>query len=192
VSFLIVVIGSLALAQKGAQNPGIEKKAPTPRLASVGSAERMQLLERASRDRSDLQAALIGQLRDESNPKEVTICIAYLLGVHRMGETLPDLSKYIALTNYTLLEENRRPLLGECPVVDALIRIGDPAIPQMIKTVETSGDQRVRELSAKVIRYVDGPEIARFRLQKAIERQSDPAKKARLKAAMDGIKIAPP
>ncbi len=192
VSFLIVVSGSLSLAQRQTQNRGLNEKGVMPRLASLGSDERMKLLERASTDRSDLQTALISQLRDESNPKEVTISIAFLLGLHRMGQAVQDLSKHIALTNRPLLDDDRRPLIGEYPVVDALIRIGGPAIPEMIKNIETSDDEKVRELSAKVIRYVDGPEIARFRLQKAMEKQSDPGKKARLKAAMDGIKLPPP
>jgi hypothetical protein len=190
-SLVILGIASLTLAQKPAQNPGIGGKESLPRLASLSSIERMQVLERASTDRSDLQAALITQLRDHSNPKEVTISVAFLLGLHRMEQAVQDLSTHITLTNYPLAEDDRRPLIGEYPVVDALIRIGSPAIPEMIKNIETSDDRKVCELSAKVIRYVDGREIASFRLQKAMERQSDPGKKARLKAAMDCMKPPP-
>jgi hypothetical protein len=64
----------------------------------------------------------------------------------------------------------------------------NPAIPKMIKNIESNDDANVRKLSATVIRYVDGPDIAKFRLEKAIESQSDPTKKARLKAAIEEIK----
>jgi HEAT repeat protein len=158
-----------------------------PKLTSIQEGERLKLLNQLSKDRSNLQTKLLSQL-DESNPKEVTFGIAYLLGVYRMDQAVRHLSKYIALKNEQSDLVKRLPLYGEYPIVEALIRIGNPAIPAMIENIESSDDENVRKLSARVIRYIDGTEIANFRLAKRMENESDPIKKARLIAAMESIR----
>lgn len=184
--YLTIGIGTVVFGDKN-----VDKQAPSirgiPRLASLGSGERMRLLEQLSEDLAGVKSVLISQL-DGSNPKEVNFSIAYLLGVFRAEQSVHHLSKYIAIKSDQSLIPNRMPLWGDYPVVEALISIGGPAIPEMVRNIETSDDGKVRELSARVIRYIDGPEIAKFRLEKGMEKQSDPAKKARLKAAMESIK----
>lgn len=147
----------------------------------------MKLLNQLSKDRSDLQAKLLSQL-DESNPKALNLGIAYLLGVYRMDQTVQHLSKYIALKNVQSMDNKRLPLYGEYPVVEALIRIGNPAIPEMLRNIESSDDDNVRKLSARVIRYIDGTEIAQFRLEKRMEGESDQIKKMRLRVAIESIR----
>lgn len=158
-----------------------------PKLASTREGERLKLLNQLSKDRSDLQAKLLSQL-DESNPTALNLGIAYLLGVYRMDQTVQDLSKYIALKNVQSMDNKRLPLYGEYPVVEALIRIGNPAIPEMLRNIESSDDDNVRKLSARVIRYIDGTEIAQFRLEKRMEAESDQIKKMRLRVAIESIR----
>ncbi|MHC4529568.1 MAG: hypothetical protein ACYS29_16970, partial [Planctomycetota bacterium] len=79
----------------------------------------------------------------------------------------------------------KEALWDRYPVVEALIKIGKPSVRVMIHNIVSSNDKKVRDLSAKVIRYIEGREIGRIVLEKAAERQTDPAKKARLKGALD-------
>ena len=185
---LVFGIGTFVFAEN---KPNMDQQLQViSRLASLGNDERMRLLEQLSKDRSDLQAELISQLNG-ANPNEVNISVAYLLGLNRMEQSVRHLSRLITL-EVDVRNHSREPMWDRYPVVEALIRIGSPAIPEMIKNIETSDDQKVRELSAKVIRYIDGPEIAKFRLEKATEKQTDPGKKAKLKAAMEGVEVPSP
>lgn len=186
VCFLMIGLGTFALGEKNMEKQGIGKTSSIPRFASLGKEEQMKVLQQLSRERIDVMGSLISQL-EESNPKEANFAIAYLLGFYRMEQSVPHLSKYIALKIEKIERVKALPLYGEYPVVEALIRIGNPAIRQMIKNIESSDDEKVRKLSARVIRYVDGPEIAKFRLEKTIEKQSDPTKKSRLKAALESM-----
>jgi hypothetical protein len=166
-----------------------KKSQRIPKFASMGNDERMRLLEQLSKDRVDFEGQLLVQL-DKANPKEVTFAIAFLLGFNRMEDSVRFLSPLIAL-EADMTENNHIPW-GRYPVAEALIRIGGPSIPAMMKNIETSDDKKVCELSAEVIRYVDGPEIAKFRLEKAMEKQADPGKKAKLKAAVEHIQTLSP
>ena len=90
------------------------------------------------------------------------------------------------MENDAMLQAHRRPRWGGSPIVEALIRIGNPAVPEMIKNIETSKDKKVRDLSASVIKYVMGQDIAKIVLEKAIKDKSD-AVKANFKAAIKSI-----
>lgn len=174
-------------------NDSASQPASTPnsvfisKLASLQEGERLKLLNQLSKDHSDLQTKLLSQL-DESNPKAVNFGIAYLLGVYRMDQAVQHLSKYIALRNVQSMDNKRLLLYGEYPVVEAMIRIGNPVIPEMLKNIESSDDENIRKLSARVIRYIDGAEIALFRLKKREENESDQIKKMRLRVAIESIR----
>jgi hypothetical protein len=179
----MVAIGATALGRGDASDENRTRS--IPKFASLECQEREDLLTQLIQERLDRQTELVGQL-DADNPKEANFAIAFLLGFHRMERAVPHLSKFITLeTDAT--EQSREGLWERYPAAEALIHIGVPAIPEMIKNIETSDDEKVRKLSARVIRHVDGREIAIFRLEKTIERQPDPAKKAKLKAAIKSI-----
>lgn len=186
VCLFVVGLGTFALGEKNMGKQAVEKKGSIPRLVSLGNKERMKLLEQLSQERVNVLAALVSQL-DSANPKEVNISIAFLLGVNRMEQAASHLSRLITL-EADIVEHSREPLWGRYPVVEALIRIGNPAIPEMIKNIEVSDDEKVRELSTRVIRYIDGPEIAKVRLEKAMKKQSDEVKKAKLQHALESIR----
>jgi len=128
------------------------------RMATLKDEERMELLGKLSRERSDIQGDLIHQLAN-STSKDMKFAAAFLLGMYRMEQSVRELSKFITLESHHSIDWKREPLWDRYPVVEALIRIGKPAIPEMIRNIETSEDKKVQELSARVIRYVEGAEI---------------------------------
>lgn len=157
-----------------------------PQLASLKAEERLKLLDKTVNDRYSLQSELIAQL-DASKSKEVTFSAAFLLGIYRMEDSVPTLAKIITMESDVMLHASAEPRWDQYPIVEALIRIGNPAVPEMIKNIETSKDKKVRELSARVIKYVMGPDIAKIVLEKAMKDKSD-AVKANFKAAIESMR----
>jgi hypothetical protein len=73
-------------------------------------------------------------------------------------------------------------------VIDALIAIGNPSIPAMIRNLADSDDARVRELSLQVLTRIDGDkDISKLRLQRALKTGKDSQKQARLQAALKSL-----
>ena len=122
-------------------------------------------------------------IKDE-NRKGTAKTAIVLLGKLRSVECVPLLAENLALYVFYKDRKRTQSLEDAFPCVGALIEIGKPAVSPMIKNLETSEDEKVRELSARVIRYVEGPEIGRIVIEKAIEKQTDSRKKAKLEAAL--------
>jgi len=53
------------------------------------------------------------------------------------------------------------------------------------------GNQTRRDLAIKVIRYVEGPDVGAFILQKAVDAESNPSRRARLESALTQLKQLP-
>ena len=169
----------------GAEPPSAAQHLVIPRLASLSSKERTELQVRLVSDRFNMCDRLLQQL-DPATDKEVSFEIAYLLGIYRMERAVSELSRYIAVRN-DKFDPNvylQMSLYGEYPIAEALTLIGNPSVRPMLDNLEASDDATVRKLSARVIVIVEGREIAKVVLEKAIEKQRDDAKKARLKAAI--------
>jgi len=80
------------------------------------------------------------------------------------------------------------PIISGYPAMDALVKIGNPSIPAVIRNLEESEDAKVRELSLKVLYRIEGDkDIVQLRLQKALEVQQDSKKKARLQTALQAL-----
>jgi hypothetical protein len=79
-------------------------------------------------------------------------------------------------------------IISEHPAMEALIMIGNPSIPAMIRHLEESDDIQVRDLSLKVLYRIEGDkDIVQLRLQKALAVQKDSHKQARLQLALKAI-----
>jgi len=153
------------------------------RIAGLGNKERMELVEELANERVVIQGNLINQLGG-SQSKRTTFAAAFLLGLYRMEQSVDHLSKFIALENEETELSGRIPLWGHYPVAEALIRIGKPAIPAMLRNIETSDTAKVRELSIQVIRYVEGHEIGRIILEKQLAQATDSRTRRQFETAL--------
>jgi hypothetical protein len=77
------------------------------------------------------------------------------------------------------------PLWERYPAMEALITIGKPSVRPSIELLATEDNPIRRELAIKVIRYVEGPEVAEFILQKELAAEGDSARRDRLKGVLD-------
>lgn len=97
---------------------------------------------------------LIDPANAEKYSDQTRCAAAYLLGELRAIEAVPVLSK--------ALEDPPGPKLFsdisryDAPVLGALVKIGRPAVPAMIKNVETSDDLILRKRSLDVLSHVLG------------------------------------
>ena len=135
----------------------------------------------------EVDTALIATFSSATSDRDKAV-IAYLLGRRRCTQAVGTLSRAITLEIETDRLDKRERRWERYPVVEALISIGSPSIPQMLANIEASEDEKVRELSARVIRYVEGTEIGMMILQKAIERQTDASRRANLEKALAQMK----
>ena len=134
------------------------------------------------------QATLLSCLGSAN--EDVKFYAAYLLGAYRYPQAVSGLANNITLEDKIRpqMQKQREWYWDLYPAMEALIRIGNPAIPAMIRNLEESNDANVRELSLKVIYFIDkDKDIARLRLQKAAEAQKDLQKKARLQSALKAL-----
>jgi hypothetical protein len=118
---------------------------------------------------------------------------AYYLGEIRNPESANALADLISLRldvskiNLIGLPEILQKI-GEYPAMNALIKIGNPSIPAVIRNLAESDDAKVRELSLKILYRIDGDkDIVKLRLQKALAAQKDSQKQARLQSALKAL-----
>lgn len=113
-------------------------------------------------------------------------CAAYYLGEMRASEAVDSLANQITLEPIVISHE---PAYGYNPPVDALVKIGTPSIPAVIRNLAESEDEKVREFSMAVLYLIDAgdKDIVQLRLQKALDAQTDAAKKARLQSALKSV-----
>ncbi len=147
---------------------------------------------RIAQNRLDLIRTSIGILRSNAS-KDKMIRACFLLGEYRATEAITDLSNRIALEDKIKEKLKELPLWGKYPALEALIKIGFSAIPQMIQILETNKDNHIQRLSSTVIWEVIGRNSATIQERKnlahtiinnAIKIQSDPLKKKNLENAL--------
>jgi hypothetical protein len=153
------------------------------KMSELNNDERIALLIELGEDRIDVQNNLIHQFV-KSDSEEIKFAAAFLLGFYRMEDSVKELSSYISLENKNIYPDVKRPLWDKYPIVEALIRIGKPSISEMLKNIKTSNNEKVIELSIRVIRYVEGPEIGRVILEKELAKQTDTQYKNKFEAAI--------
>ena len=109
---------------------------------------------------------------------------AYHLGELRAPEAADALAANIKLNLGQTIVTHLSPLM-HTPVVDALVKIGNPVIPSVTRNLEESDDVQVRDLSLKVLYRIDGDkDIVQLRLQKILNAQKDSQKQARLQSGL--------
>jgi len=175
---------------------GINAKAQDSPKGTIEPDEMIALISSNNLDAFDSLAAKLHTERQQSIKELLNIfedkksssyqqcAAAYYLGEMRASEAADFLG-----TNITLnLNEpvDHLTILMLSPVVEALVKIGNPSIPAVIRNLEQSDDADVRKLSLQVLYRIDGDkDISQLRLQKALSAEKDSQKKqARLQATL--------
>jgi len=102
---------------------------------------------------------------------ETRCAAAYLLGELRAVEAVPVLSK--ALVNEPGPKMSSDLNRYNVPALTALIKIGRPTVPTLIKNLETSNDQILRDKSLGVLIHVLGGKRRLLELLAKLEKRSN-------------------
>jgi hypothetical protein len=141
-------------------------------LGSGNRASAYAILDPLTKARGDLESQLVGELRANRANGYTKIAAAYLCGLYRAERTAPDLAAIIDLRDDRRDDPGTIGFWGEYPVQDALIRIGLPSVPPLVKNLATSDKELVRSLSISTLDHILGKRLARCALEEAA---SDPA-----------------
>lgn len=148
-------------------------------LDAMDERARMQFVSKVDQQRNELLTVLIKHL-DTSPSKNVQAAAIYLIGRHRLAEGVGELIRHIDFDASGQAMKGAEPLWEQYPAMEALITIGKPSVLAALKLLATeTGDLR-RTLAVKVIRYVEGAEVARFILDHSYAAENDPVRKANL------------
>ncbi|MDR3378193.1 MAG: hypothetical protein P4M10_05865 [Verrucomicrobiae bacterium] len=138
-------------------------------------------------EKTQLIANLINIVADASASKLNHGMAAYYLGDLRAVEASDILARNITLylgMETTALYQGL-PLVSGLVARDALIKVGSPSIPALVRNLTESDDAKVNDLSLQVLVKIEGDkDIVRLRLQKALAAETNADKQARLKAAL--------
>jgi len=141
-------------------------------------------------NRENLAAMLLTVLNDPETQKLAKCCAAAYLGILRAPETASSLAANITNTvPRSHFKAAYNPACGSFePFADALVAIGIPAIPALIRNLGESDDTGVRRISLRVLARIENDQdILQLRLKKAFAGETDPRKKARLQLALQTI-----
>lgn len=188
----IVVISALTCCNAVGGRTG-EKKAMSQQesdwikhLDKMDNQTRMGLLSKVDEERSALLGALLRQL-DPSASKDVQAAAIYLIGRYHFSQGVPELIRRIDVDTGDQPKKTAEPLWERYPAMEALITIGLPSVHPAIELLANDSDELRRTLATKVVRYVEGPDVARFVLDRAYTKETDPKRKANLKDAVARI-----
>jgi hypothetical protein len=144
------------------------------------------LLADSITQRKQVVQSLIRVFNDPKSRAETQKCnAAYYLGAIRASEAADSLAAQITVAPGVAGSE---PFTGWEPVTTALVAIGTPSIPSVIRNLAESDDTKVRELSLQVLTRIDSDkDISQLRLQRALKAEKDSQKQVRLQAALKSL-----
>jgi hypothetical protein len=157
-----------------------------PNAGAEWKAEALRLTE----SRAQFVAELLRRLHSKSDPDKKSAVI-FLLGEYRVSEASASLVGMIDVEGANGVdagERKRLELWGKYPAYEALVKIGVPAVREVIVKLETATDTTTKNLGASVIRAVYGRDIGEVVLEKAAAKQTDEQKKENLKAASEIVR----
>ena len=156
-------------------------------LTKMTSKELVAFANDALVDRLSLERKLL-DIVDGQSSNEVRCAVVFLLGKFRMAGAVDTLKGHIAMKSESQELNDKRPLWAELPTVQALINIGNPAVPKMLDLIQNSPDAKVRELAASVILHIETESVGEFILEKAMNGQANAEQKERLRVAIQFLK----
>ncbi len=153
------------------------------KLDTLDERSRMKLLSQVDTQRNELLGVLLKHLGTSSS-KNVQAAAIYMIGRHRLSDGVDELIRRI---DFAPGSDRRipepEPLWEQYPAMEALITIGRPSVPAAIKLLATDTNDLRRNLAVKVVRYVEGAEVATFILERAHANETDASLKAMLNDA---------
>jgi hypothetical protein len=153
------------------------------KLDALDERSRMQLLSQIDAQRNELLGVLLKQL-GSSPSKNVQAAALYLIGRHHLSDGVSELIRRIDFDSGRLTDHGPEPLWEQYPAMEALITMGKPSVPAAIELLAADKNDLRRNLAVKVIRYVEGADVAEFVLQRAEAKESDASRKSMLSDAL--------
>jgi len=137
---------------------------------------------------SRFETELLNIFRDAKSSDLQRCEAAFYLGEMHDAGAVNDLAGNILLIPGGETSD-RLSLLSFAPIpADALVKIGIPSIPAIVRNLAENDNADVRSLSLKVLYRIEGDkDIVQLRLLKAITAQKDSNKTARLQAALKSL-----
>jgi hypothetical protein len=167
-------------------------------LQSAQAERRFAAESRIVQERRSLVRSLVilarsdtrGTPSERDEPLELTSpkCLAIrLLGELRAQEAVRSLVQNLAYRVDPTVAGNvgRRGLGAWYPAAASLAEIGNPAVPEVLSFLGKSADPIERHLCVWILVRIDGRDLARFRVEKAIESSRLSEVKANLQAALE-------
>ena len=156
-------------------------------LDTLDERSRMELLSQVDEQRGEMLAVLVKHL-DTSPSRKVQAAAIYLIGRYRLSDGVNELVRRLDFDSGVRPTRGPEPLYEQYPAVEALITIGQPSIPAVMHVLATDRNDLRRRLAVKVLRYVEGPDVADFILRNAQAKEMDPARNANLGEALQRLR----
>lgn len=188
--WFVAVVGGLALwlPMGNAQRANVPNKfnlaVPVVAIVRLEGVKQKEQLAAFSQEYADLETELIVEFRKASGVEQ-KCAVAYLMGRFRSPAFAPDLAENLTLKSQFQENNDKKPLWGTFPAMEALVSIGSPAIKPMLVNIQTARADEFRRLSTEVIRKIEGTEVARFILEMQIMKTKDEAGRKRLEGALE-------
>jgi hypothetical protein len=183
---------------------------PIESLQSPDSAQRFAARSRIVQERRSLVQSLVKIARggaDDTPGKRAQLlrltspkCLAIkLLGELRAEEAVPSLVQDLTYRVDTSIAGTfgGRGLGARYPAAGSLAKIGNPAVPKLLGFLGKSTERVQRHVCVWTLIAIDGRDVARFRVERAIERCGLSRTKANLEAGLEyfdkeDLDFAPP
>ncbi|MGO9272174.1 MAG: HEAT repeat domain-containing protein [Terriglobia bacterium] len=153
------------------------------KLDKMDERSRMNLLSQVNRERSEMLGVLLKYLGPDSS-SSVQAAAIYLIGRNRLSDGVPELVRRIDFDTGVQPKKAAEPLWERYPAMEALITIGSPSIRPSVELLATDPSEVRRNLAVEVIRYVEGPEVSNFILERALAAESEPKRRDNLSDAI--------
>lgn len=185
---ILVIVGLIVVLSVWAQKENKESNI-MEKLRSKDEELQREAKKEILTKRKELIEGLINILRDEKIKSENRSCAltaATILGELRATEAVEILAENMSLrkkspivSGPTLWLETAYPCMG------ALIKIGKPSIPAMVKLISENDDEDILHYAGFVIKEIEGKKIGKLILVDALATETDKEKQKRLKIALE-------
>jgi hypothetical protein len=176
------VVFAACLAPGTAEEAVQPEPDPVEWLQSTDAAERFAAKRRIIEERRSLVRSLV--MIVQSNPQDsgtkrdevLRLTSPKCLAIKLLGELRPEEAIRTLLRNLTYYVDTSiagslggRGLGARYPAAASLAKIGNPAVPELLGFLSGSTDRLERHLCVWTLIRIDGRDVARFRVEKAIK-----------------------